>query len=202
MPRITLIGYRGTGKSTVAARLAAFLGCVVDDADEELEKRVGCSIATLVRDRGEPAFRDEETLVLADLLDRRDGVLSTGGGVVLRPLNRELLRGRGRPVVWLTAPAAVVRDRIASDPATPRRRPALVGPGGTPPADLMAEVTAALSMREPLYRECADVAIDTSAEPPDAVARRIVAWLVERERVDALAPGPAGMPPASPEGRT
>lgn len=200
MPRITLIGYRGTGKSTVAARLATVLGCGVDDADEELEKRVGCSIATLIRDRGEPAFRDEESLVLADLLDRGGGVLSTGGGVVLRPLNRHLLRGRGRPVVWLTAPAAVVHDRIASDPATPLRRPSLVGPGGMPPADLMAEVTAALAAREPLYRECADVAIDTSAEPPDAVARRIVAWLADHERVAGRAVGPAGMPPASPEG--
>lgn len=202
MPRITLIGYRGTGKSTVASRLAALLGCGVDDADEALEKRVGCSIAVLIRDRGEPAFRDEESRVLADLLDRRGGVLSTGGGVVLRPANRELLRGRGRPVVWLTASPAVVHDRIAADPATPERRPSLVGPDGTTPADLMADVTAALATREPLYRECADVAIDTSSEPPDAVARRIVAWLAHHEQVERRAAGPADTPPASPEGRT
>jgi hypothetical protein len=179
MPRNTLIGYRGTGKSTVAARLATLLGCGAVDADEVLEKRVGCSIATLIRDRGEPAFRDEESLVLTELLDRCAGVLSTGGGVVLRPDNRALLRGRGRPVVWLTAPAAVVHDRIAADPTTPLRRPSLAAPGGRPAVDLMGEVTAALESREPLYRECADVVIDTSAEPPDAVARRIVEWLAD-----------------------
>lgn len=206
MPRITLIGYRGTGKSTVAARLATLLGCGADDADEVLEQRIGCSIATLIRDRGEPAFRDEESLVLADLLSRCDGVLSTGGGVVLRPVNRELLRGRGRPIVWLTAPAAVVHGRIAADPATPQRRPSLAVAGGGPPIDLMTEVTAALAAREPLYRECADVVIDTSVEPPDAVARRIVAWLAGREPRGERRPvaSPDGPPPSgtSMEGRT
>jgi shikimate kinase len=73
----------------------------------------------------------------------------------------------------------VVHDRIAADPTTPLRRPSLAAPGGRPAVDLMGEVTAALESREPLYRECADVVIDTSAEPPDAVARRIVEWLAD-----------------------
>ena len=112
MPRITLIGYRGTGKSTVAALLGDILGCGWCDADAVLEKKLGCSIATLVRDRGEAVFRDEEAAVLQELLRGFSGVLSTGGGAVLRAANREVLRRLGHPVVWLTAPADVVLRRL------------------------------------------------------------------------------------------
>ena len=113
MPRITLIGYRGTGKSTVASLLGDILGCGWCDADIVLEEKLGCSIASLVRERGEPVFRDEEATVLAELLGRFPGVLSTGGGAVLRAENRAAIREMGRPVVWLTAPADVVRQRLA-----------------------------------------------------------------------------------------
>jgi shikimate kinase len=136
MPRITLIGYRGTGKTTVAERLARRLSCSWSDADAVLEEKIGCSIAALVRDRGEPAFRDEESLVLEQLLSGFPGVLATGGGVVLRPANRAALRGCGRPVVWLTASADVVRGRLALDPTTASRRPGLTG------GDPLAEVGA------------------------------------------------------------
>lgn len=180
MPRITLIGYRGTGKSTVAGLLGEILGCGWCDADLVLEQKLGCSIASLVRERGEPVFRDEEVAVLADLLARFPGVLSTGGGAVLRAENRVALRASGRPVVWLTAPAEVVRQRLAADPTTAARRPALAvpsSPGQSTPGDPLAEVTAALVDREPLYRECADFWIDTSLATPAAVAARVVDWL-------------------------
>jgi shikimate kinase len=180
MPRITLIGYRGTGKSTVATLLADILACGWCDADAVLEDKVGCSIASLVRDRGEAHFRDEEAAVLADLLEHFPGVLSTGGGAVLRIANRDALRGRGRPVVWLTAPAEVVRQRLAADPTTAERRPALAMPHvGVPSAagDPLLEVAAALEEREPLYRQCADFQVDTSLMPPAAVAAEVAAWL-------------------------
>lgn len=177
MPRITLIGYRGTGKSTVAALLAKLLGCGWTDADEVLESTLGCSIATLVRTRGEAVFRDEESAVLADLLDTCDGVLSTGGGVVLRPGNRALLRSLGRPIVWLTATADVVHRRIQGDPSSAERRPSLIDPTARTVVDPMAEITQTLATRESFYRECADVTIDTSREPPTLVAQRIAAWL-------------------------
>lgn len=171
MPRLTLIGYRGTGKSTVAAALARQLGCDWRDADAVLEEKVGSSIARLVRERGEPFFRDEESSVLTRLLAECDGVLATGGGVVLKPENRDLLRARGRPIVWLTASADVIRGRLAADPSTGDRRPALAG------ADPLAEVASALEAREPLYRQCADVAFDTGALAVDEIVARIVAWL-------------------------
>lgn len=176
MPRVTLVGYRGTGKSTVAAVLAQRLGNAWCDADAVLEERVGSSIAALVGSRGEAAFRDMETEVLRETLPAFAGVLATGGGVVLRPENRSLLRERGRPVVWLTAPADVIRRRLAADPTTAARRPALSG------GDPLDEVAAVLHAREPLYREVADVAFDTATEPPAVVAERILSWL------DAVSP--------------
>lgn len=171
MPRITLVGYRGTGKSTVAALLAARLGCSWCDADAVLEERLGTSIASLVRERGEGAFRDAESSILRDLLGEEKGVLATGGGVVLRADNRELLRRLGRPVVWLFASTDVIRGRLAADPLTADRRPALSG------GDPLEEVAAALAAREPLYREVADAVCDTAASDPAAVAERIAAWI-------------------------
>lgn len=171
MPRVTLVGYRGTGKSSVAALLADRLGVAWRDADAVLEDRIGRSITALVGSRGEAAFRDVETEVLRDTLPAFAGVLATGGGVVLRPENRRLLRERGRPVVWLTAPADVIRRRLAADPTTAARRPALHG------GDPLDEVAAALHAREPLYREVADIVFDTATDPPAVVAERILAWL-------------------------
>ena len=171
MPTVTLIGYRGTGKSTVAAALARRLGCPWWDADVELERVVGTSIAELVRERGEPTFRDQESVVLETLLGHTDGVLATGGGVILRPGNRERLRERGGCVVWLTAPGPVLRRRLAADPTTASRRPGLTG------ADPLAEIDAALSTREPLYRECAGVVIDTAQASPEEVIEAILRGL-------------------------
>lgn len=171
MPRLTLVGYRGTGKSTVAALLAERLGCGWIDADVVLEDRLGRTIADLVRDRGEAAFRDAEAELLRELLVSCAGVLATGGGVVLRPENRLLVRRVGRPVAWLTAPADVIRGRLAADPLTRDRRPALSG------GDPVAEVDATLVAREPLYREVADAAFDTAVRTPGQVADEIAAWI-------------------------
>lgn len=172
MPRITLVGARGTGKSSVAVRLAARLDCPWTDADDLLERELAVTIAGLIRDRGEPFFRDREAELLVRLLDREAGVVSTGGGVVLRPENRAALTSRGRPVVWLWAPAAVLRERLAADPATNSRRPALGG------GDVLDEVAALVAAREPLYRSVADAVIDTAADSADRIADRLAAWLV------------------------
>lgn len=173
MPRLTLIGYRGTGKSTVARLLARRLGCPWCDADEVLEAKLGRSIASLVEDRGENAFRDEEAAVLVDLARSFSGVLATGGGAVLRPANRALLAAAGRPIVWLTATPDTVRRRLAADPTTQQRRPSLTAPGV---GDPLAEVAAVLEQREPLYRSLADHVVDTSALEPEDVVTEIVSW--------------------------
>lgn len=171
MPTVTLIGYRGSGKSTVAAGIATRLGCGWVDADDVLEREAGATIADLISARGEPVFRDLEATLLEQLLAVERGVLATGGGVVLSEHNRELLRTRGRPVVWLAAPAAVLRDRLAADPTTAARRPALAG------GDVLDEVAAAVIAREPFYRGSADGIIDVAGAEPDEIVARIVRWL-------------------------
>ena len=174
MPIITLIGYRCTGKSTVAAILSAAMNCPWMDTDSVLEERLGCSIASMVRSRGEAFFREEESAVLETVLASFSGVLATGGGVVLQPRNRDLLRTRGGAVVWLAAPADVVRLRLASDPMTSVRRPALNG------TDPLAEVDATLIARDPLYRECADFIIDTAEQTAEDVAQKVAIWFDSR----------------------
>ena len=174
MPVVTLIGYRGTGKTTAGRLLAGRLAVPWLDADAVLEERVGCTITSLVRDRGEAAFRDAETEALADILAGFNGVLATGGGVVLREMNRRLLLELGRPIVWLTAPIDTIRRRLAADPATHDRRPALRG------GDPLAEIEGTVREREPLYRACADLTIDSGDTTPAEVANRIAIWLGQR----------------------
>jgi len=187
-PLPVLVGYRATGKTTVAGGLAGLLGCEHLDADEALEAESGCTIAQLIADRGEPAFRDAETKLLSRLLDCREAILATGGGVVLRLENRRLLRQAGRPVIWLTAPAAEIRRRLAADPTTASRRPALAG------RDVLDEVEQALGDREPRYREVADVCFDTAAMSRDELVATIAAWLAARF------PAPGASPPVRRDG--
>lgn len=171
MPTLTLIGYRGSGKSTVAAAIAARLGCGWVDADDVFETAAGTTITNFITAQGESAFRDLETTLLEQLLATERGVLATGGGVVLSAHNRQLLRAHGRPVVWLSAPAAMLCDRLAADPATAARRPPLTG------GDVLAEVAAAVTAREPLYRATADAVIEVSKSEPDEIVTRIIRWL-------------------------
>jgi shikimate kinase len=166
---ISLIGYRGTGKSTVAKLLASKLGWTWVDSDEEIERRAGKSIKEIFQDGGEPAFRDWESTVIADVLQRDKLILSLGGGAGLRPQNRAAIR-RGQ-VIWLTADPRTIELRVSGDPSTSARRPNLTTAGG------LAEIEHLLSLREPLYRECADGAVDTVGRTPDQVVDEIVCLL-------------------------
>jgi shikimate kinase len=167
---IFLIGYRGSGKTTVAQALAGQLGWPWLDADAELEGRAGKSIQQIFADSGEPAFRDLESAVVADLA-RLDGViLALGGGAVMRDENRRAIAGRGK-AVWLKASPEKLHERIASDPTTGQRRPSLTGQGG------LDEIRQLLARREPIYHQCADLVIDAETLAPDEIARQIAASL-------------------------
>ena len=164
---VVLIGYRGTGKTTVAQQLALRLGWDWVDADVEIELRAGKSIAAIFADEGEPAFRDLESQVLAETIGRERIVLAAGGGVVLREENRQLLRTAGK-VVWLTADVATILARVAADQTTAIRRPPLTTAGGE------AEVRQLLAQRTPLYRQVADQEIDTEGRSPAEIVEEII----------------------------
>jgi shikimate kinase len=169
--RVFLIGPRGSGKTTVARLLAAALGWQWCDADAELERAAGRTIREIFAAEGEAGFRDREAAVLAELCQRPRCVIATGGGVVLRPGNRERLRRHGL-VAWLTADVETLCVRLDGDATTASRRPALTGAAS---AAAPEEVAAVLAAREPLYRECADLALDTARQPPEQVVAALVA---------------------------
>ena len=99
---ITLVGYRGTGKSTLAIPLAKRLGWTAVDADAELERRAGRTIRQIFDTDGEPEFRRLERETLVDLLGQQNLVIAAGGGAILNPETRSDIQSSG-PVIWLKA---------------------------------------------------------------------------------------------------
>jgi shikimate kinase len=169
---IGLIGYRGSGKSAVAQLVALKLGCDWVDADVEIEFRAGKSIAAIFTDDGEDRFRQLESDVLADLLERNNTVAAFGGGVVLKDANRALIAARDQAdhkIFWLTASPKTLHDRIIADKTTSERRPNLTAAGG------LLEVERLLAVRASLYRDCADFEVDTENRTAVEVAEEIVA---------------------------
>jgi shikimate kinase len=166
---ITLIGYRGSGKSTVAPPLAARLGWSWADADPLIEQAAGCSIREIFAAEGEAGFRHRERQTIALALGRDRLVLAAGGGAILNAETRRDLKVAG-PVVWLRARLETLAARIAGDPATASRRPDLAGGGPR-------EIARLLAAREPLYRECASLTIDTEGlsidEIVDSICRQL-----------------------------
>ncbi|MFZ5828828.1 MAG: shikimate kinase [Planctomycetota bacterium] len=164
--RIVLIGYRATGKTTLAKLLAERLGWKWVDADVEIERRAGCTIAEMFADKGEPAFRDLEAAVIADLCRTPRLVLAAGGGAPLRPESREAMR-RGGFVVWLTAEPETIHRRMTGDVTTAGRRPSLTE------KDPLAEIVHLLEARTPVYLETAHCTIDTEGRAPAEIATEI-----------------------------
>lgn len=168
--RLSLIGYRGTGKTTVAAELSKKLSVPWRDADIEIEQAAGKSIAEIFADDGEPAFRDLEAAVLAQLCQEQALIISVGGGAVLRESNRQVLSQAGL-VIWLQASPGTIRQRMEADPLSTTRRPNLTSAGS------LNEVEKILTERTPLYAECASLTIDTEGKTPAEIAAEILVAL-------------------------
>lgn len=150
---IVLIGFMGSGKSTVGRELHHRLGYPLVDMDHVIELRAGKPIAEIFADDGEECFRDMETALLEELFDpaapRR--IISTGGGIIGRERNRGLLHQLGY-VVWLHAPAAVILDRTSKN----RDRPLLHT------EDPAARVAELMEIRAPLYQQASHLKVDTA----------------------------------------
>ena len=175
---ITLIGYRGSGKSTVARPLAERLGWDWIDADAVIEERAGKTIREIFASDGEPAFREWERQVMADLLKQPRLVIAAGGGAIMNPGTRTLMRASG-PVIWLRASLETLAKRIALDVTTAERRPNLTQTGGT------SEIATLLAIREPIYRECATLVVDTDNEPENQIVDRILAQVSQVRKESA-----------------
>jgi len=177
---LILIGYRATGKTTLAKLLAARLGWEWIDADVEIERRAGKSIARIFAEDGEPAFRDLEAEVIAELCGRERLVLAAGGGAPMREESRRAMRQSGK-VVWLLAPPETILARMSADPTNPDRRPNLTDRGP------LEEIIQLLARREPIYRESAHLTVDTEGSTPE----QLVSEILNRLRLAPDAGNPA-----------
>jgi len=161
---VVLIGYRGTGKSTVGKLVAARLGRVLVSTDAEIVKSVGQSIPEIVEKNGWEHFRDLETKICQDLAGRDGLVIDTGGGAILRSQNVEGLRHRGK-LFWLTASVETIAKRIGSD----TQRPSLTGT-----KSFVDEIQDVLRDRTPKYQAAADYVIETEGKSITQVADEIL----------------------------
>ena len=160
---IVLIGMMGVGKSSIGRRLGARLGIPFIDADAEIEKAAGMSIADIFARHGEAAFRSGEARVIARLLNGGPQVLATGGGAVMNPETRALIQEKGVSI-WLSAEFELLLRRISKRKA---ERPMLQT------ADPAATLRELLAKREPIYTQ-ADLTVESRDVPHDAVVVEIL----------------------------
>ena len=150
MLRIALVGLPGSGKSTIGRQLARRLGLTALDTDHVIEQRLGCSIREYFEREGEASFRDVEQAVIDDVTQSHNGILSTGGGSVLRLANREHLHSRCQVVYLRSSPEEIFR-RLRHD----MQRPLLQVD------DPLTRLRDLYAIRDPLYRETAHFVVET-----------------------------------------
>ena len=169
---ILLIGYRGSGKTTIGKRLADRLWQPFVDTDELIVRKAGKNIKQIFEEQGEAAFRDLEEQAVKEAVSLSEHVISLGGGSVLREANRQAIKNSGRPVIYLKCEPAELHKRIHADPATAETRPGLTHLGGS-----LEEITKLLTDREPLYREVKTAELDVTRLTPEDACVYIVRLL-------------------------
>ena len=163
---VSLVGLPGSGKTTVGRQLARRLGVPFADSDHVIEQRLGCSVRSYFEREGEDKFRDIEQDVIDELSRNGAQVLSTGGGAVLRPVNRAHLRNRGSVVYLNSSPEELYR-RLRHD----TNRPLLQV------ADPLKRLRELYAQRDPLYRETAHFVLETGRPSVATLVNMIVMQL-------------------------
>lgn len=160
---IVLIGMMGSGKSSIGRLVAGRMGFQFLDTDAAIVQRAGMEITEIFARHGEERFRELETAALESMAARDRCVISTGGGVILRPRNRELLRALGF-VVWLTASEEVIFERVSRN----TKRPLLQT------ENPRATVAQLIATRAAWYAEAAQLTLETSTLPRAAAAEAVM----------------------------
>lgn len=163
---LILIGFMGSGKTTISRMLGKMLNTSVTDLDDEIVCRAGMTIPDIFAQNGEEYFRQLEHDTLADIIKSDQGILATGGGTPMRPDNLTILKDTSTPVVLLKASAMETLRRIGGDSGRPLAKS--LDEKGI--ADLQAQ-------RQVNYDACADLTIKTDGLSPAAIAEEIVSFL-------------------------
>ena len=158
-----LIGFMGTGKSTIAGKLNSLYGMGVVEMDQLIEERNGMKISEIFAKKGEPYFREEETKLLKELENDINVVISCGGGTAMRRENVDIMKKSGR-VVWLTAGPETIYDRVKDD----HNRPLLEN------NKTVAYIEELLTARTPKYKAAADFSVATDSGDVEMICREIV----------------------------
>jgi shikimate kinase len=171
---VFLVGMMGAGKTTAGRHIARRLKRPFYDTDHEIERRCGVKVPVIFEIEGEAGFRQREAMVVAELTALEDVVLATGGGAVLAAASRHLLAARGT-VVYLHALPEALYARVRQD----RNRPLLAT------ADPLARLRELYAQRDPLYREIADIVVDTGPQSAQGLARHLLARLRDSWKLSA-----------------
>jgi shikimate kinase len=160
---VILVGPMGAGKSTIGRLLSEILQRPFVDTDYEIERRTGASIPWIFEKEGEEGFRLRETAVLQDVCRYHGMIVATGGGIVVRPENRKLLKEAGR-IIYLYAPVSMQLARTARD----KNRPLLKT------ANPQEKLRQLFEVRDPLYREVADLVVQTHEGSARELSQKII----------------------------
>ncbi len=161
---VVLIGYRGTGKSSIGKVVAAQLGRPIVSTDKEVVRRAGSSIPDIVAAHGWGYFRDLESAVCQELAGQDNLVIDTGGGAILRQENVDAFKRNGR-LIWLTASVETIAARIGGD----TQRPSLTGTKSH-----VEEIRDVLTERTPKYQAAADLTVATDGHSVEELATTIL----------------------------
>jgi shikimate kinase len=179
---LVLIGFSGTGKSTVAGELAARLGWLAVDTDADLVARFGMSIGNVFREVGEPAFRAAEREAVVERCEGTKQVISVGGGAPVDPVGRAAILD-GNVVVRLDATPETILRRLREGPNA-EERPMVAG------VDPLGRIQSLLAARSAAYA-IADYLVDTENRTPAAVALDVLAFLTSSNRFELLVGEPS-----------